>query len=469
MSDVIDKLNQQAELKIDFPEPPPKPRPARRQPHAIPQVEPPVDSTERDALRQEVERLKTELALREESMSQTETLATADEYPTLQREIEKLLRAVADREADIAELRVNARLAAETPPAPPPRPDQQVEIVRLTRILEESGAITRDLETQVARARKTENGQKELIEDLQQQLAEAQHDRDQHSATAARATETITRLEQNLQSSETHMQQREQQWDQVLREQEARERRLQNQKESASQELVAARQQLPEVKVGMQRETVLLRTRLQEEEQRTADLTALSERIQARQTIVIAGAIVAALLAASLGFVFGQNWSSGPAPAIQTPPPKMIATPQPLPATPAAVQSAWPVISVKGVQTRATPDTLTLLFDDGVFSSGTKIDSGAQARLRVLSQPLATARPAVRIEVQGCTDAQGDPDRNRALAQKRADIVREFIVRETGLPATAVSATPAASPPYPGTSPDADRKNRTVVLVVRRG
>ena len=472
MSETIDNLNQQSELKIGLPDPAPKSRPTRNPARALPHVEPPVDAAERDALRQEVERLKTELALREESMSQTETPAAADEYPALQSEIEDLRRTVADREADIAELRVAARLSAETPPAPAPRPDQQAEIVRLTRILEESGAVRRDLETQVARVRKTESGQKELIEVLQRQLAEAQHDRDQHSAIAGRATETNTRLEQDLNNAEAHMQQREQQWDQVLREQDARERRLQNQMETAAQELAAVRQQIPEAKAGIQRETMLLRTRLQEEEQRAADLDALAQRIQARQTSVIAGAIVAALVSASLGFFIGRGFSSAPAPAIHALPTTGATThtaPPVRTAAPAVAQPAWPAIAVPGVQARSTPDTLTLVFANGVFSSGTKLDPRARASLQTLAQLLAAAKPAVRIEVQGCTDGQGAPARNRALAQQRADAVREFLVRETGFPAAAVSATPAAAPPYPGISPDADRKNRTVLLVVRRG
>lgn len=473
MSETIDNLNRQSELKIGLPDPAPKPRPTRNPAHALPHIEPPVDAAERDALRQEVARLKTELALREESMSQTEAPAASDEYPALQFEIENLRRTVADREADIAELRVTARLSAETPPTPAPRPDQQAEIVRLTRILEESGAVRRDLETQVARVRKTESGQKELIEVLKRQLAEAQHDRDQHVAIASRATETNTRLEQDLNDAEAHLQQREQQWDQVLREQDARERRLQNQMETASQELAAFRQQIPEVKVGMQRETVLLRTRLLEAEQRAADLDALAQRIQARQTSVIAGAIVAALVAASLGFVVGRGFSSAPAPTIHVLPTMVATTHTPPPvrtaAPPAVAQPAWPEITVPGVQARSTPDTLTLLFANGVFSSGTKLDPRAQASLQTLAHLLASAKPAVRIEVQGCTDAQGSPARNRALAQQRADAVREFLVRETGLSAAALSATPASTPPYPGVSPDADRKNRTVVLVVRRG
>ena len=178
MSEVIDNLSQQSELKIGLPDPAPKPRPSRNGAHAPQRADPPVDSAERDALRQEVERLKTELALREESMSQAEHTASSGEYAALQREIESLQRTVADREADIAELRVAARLSAETPPAPAPRPDQQAEIARLTGLLEESGAVRRDLETQAARVRKAESGQKERIEALQRQLAEIERERD---------------------------------------------------------------------------------------------------------------------------------------------------------------------------------------------------------------------------------------------------------------------------------------------------
>ncbi len=484
MSEVIDNLSQQSELKIGLPDPAPKPRPSRNGAHVSQRAEPPVDPAERDALRQEVERLKTELALREESMSQAETPAPASEYSALQREIEELQRTVADREADIAELRVAARLSAESPPAPAPRPDQQAEIARLTGLLEESGAMRRDLETQAARVRKAESGQKERIEALQRQIVELERDRDRQAAAAAQTAETNTRLEQDLKSAADRLQQREQQWDQVLREQDARERRLKNQMETAAQELAAVRRQLPEVKTEIQRETSILRARLLEEEQRAADMDAVSQRVQGRQTVLIAGAIVAALLTASLGFVLGRNSAPADAPVANEiappqaaeappviPPPSRSATPAAAPAvaSAAAPQPAWPAIAVQGVQARATPDSLTLLFASGVFSSGVKIDPRAQTALQALAKTLAAAKPPLRIEVQGCTDAQGSPARNRALAQQRADAVRDYLVRAGGLPAAAVSAAPAATPPFPGASPEADRKNRTVVLVVRRG
>jgi hypothetical protein len=85
--------------------------------------------------------------------------------------LEELLQRVDSIETLPGELGLVAPEVAVRCGLPIDRP-QQIEIARLTGLLEESGSVRRDLETQVARVRKAESGQKERIEALQRQLAE---------------------------------------------------------------------------------------------------------------------------------------------------------------------------------------------------------------------------------------------------------------------------------------------------------
>jgi chemotaxis protein MotB len=131
---------------------------------------------------------------------------------------------------------------------------------------------------------------------------------------------------------------------------------------------------------------------------------------------------------------------------------------------------AWPTIGVKGVQSRPTGNSLTLVFDEGVFSRRAEIAPEAKPVLRQVAQQLKTALTQFRLEIEGHTDA--DPVMgvqfadNHELGLKRAEAVKDYLGREAGLPAAALTTTSAGeeNPPYPNTTPETRRKNRTVVL-----
>jgi flagellar motor protein MotB len=132
---------------------------------------------------------------------------------------------------------------------------------------------------------------------------------------------------------------------------------------------------------------------------------------------------------------------------------------------------AWPALTLAGVQTRATAGELTLIFESGIFPRGTEIDPSARRDLLRLAAQLKPHLNRFRLEIEGHTDAapvtsSGAFGSNRELGLQRANAVRELFVRDAVLPAAALSAATAGeeNPPYPNTTPESRRKNRTVVL-----
>jgi len=88
-----------------------------------------------------------------------------------------------------------------------------------------------------------------------------------------------------------------------------------------------------------------------------------------------------------------------------------------------------------------------------------------RAGLDTLAQALA-ARPALRLEVQGHTDNQGDPAINQLLSRRRAEVVCQYLA------AHGVAATRLRAVGYGGSRPVADNRqpdqrprNRRVVLL----
>lgn len=155
---------------------------------------------------------------------------------------------------------------------------------------------------------------------------------------------------------------------------------------------------------------------------------------------------------------------------------------QTLPAIPPAepshtqpVSAAWP--SLNGTGYKVTGDDLSrrIVFNYGAFSRGTLLSETAQRDLAKIAATLKPDISSFRIEVVGHTDAS--PVRsthafadNHELALARATAAAEYLTGKGGLPEDAVSATAAdnTTPPHPGTTPDIQKKNRTVVLNITR-
>ena len=143
---------------------------------------------------------------------------------------------------------------------------------------------------------------------------------------------------------------------------------------------------------------------------------------------------------------------------------------QPAAIAPAAGVS-WPTVQAAGAQVRAAASEWTIVFDDGVFSRGIEISGAAKQSLRRIAEQLKPHMDRFLLDVEGHTDASpvargASYASNRELGMDRARAVVDFLASEGGLPADAVSASSAgdADPPFPNTTPESRRKNRTVVL-----
>ena len=136
----------------------------------------------------------------------------------------------------------------------------------------------------------------------------------------------------------------------------------------------------------------------------------------------------------------------------------------------------WPTIEVEGVRAIPARGTLKLVFVDGLFTSWDNLGPDAKATLQQLAKSLTPLVEGYRLEIEGHTDNQPlrSTERyanNNALGKARADAVVAFLASEGGLPATMLQATSAGDqrPPHPNSSTEARRRNRTVVLILRRG
>jgi len=142
------------------------------------------------------------------------------------------------------------------------------------------------------------------------------------------------------------------------------------------------------------------------------------------------------------------------------------------PATAAAKSAVLPAIQIKGLQARPVDGGLQIVFDKGVFSRRAILSDEAGALLKQLAGQLRPAMSACRLEITGHTDPEpirdgAIPD-NRALGYQRARAVAEYLTTKCSLPADALSVASAgdANPPYPNTTRELRRKNRTVTIIV---
>ena len=101
------------------------------------------------------------------------------------------------------------------------------------------------------------------------------------------------------------------------------------------------------------------------------------------------------------------------------------------------------------------------------FASGSaEIDPESAIVLDVAAGEIL-ARTAVRIRIEGFTDASGSAEENAALSRRRAEAVRRFLVRK-GVAAERLetSARGASSPVASNETEEGRARNRRVELVV---
>ncbi len=204
------------------------------------------------------------------------------------------------------------------------------------------------------------------------------------------------------------------------------------------------------------------------------------EGLLSRRTLYLAlpGVLVLCLLAYSLGRRHAPGTITVMAPDLTPPPLETPASPNvtpvaPLHESPAPV--AWPSFNAPGY--RVTGDTAArrIVFNYGTFTRGSQLSEAAQRDLARIAAAFKADIAAFRIEVEGYTDAT--PVRsthafadNHELALARATAAMEFMTGKCGLPEDTVTAVAGrdTNPPHPGTTPDIQKKNRTVVLNITR-
>ncbi len=155
------------------------------------------------------------------------------------------------------------------------------------------------------------------------------------------------------------------------------------------------------------------------------------------------------------------------------------ALPEAQPPRPEATQPVsvpWPSFEGSGYQVTGDNSSRRIVFNYGAFSRGTIIAETAQRDLAKIAAAFKQDIAAFKIEVEGHTDST--PVRsthafadNHELALARATAVAEFLTGKCGLPQEAVAAIAGDNnnPPHKGTTPDIQKKNRTVALkLIRR-
>ena len=105
----------------------------------------------------------------------------------------------------------------------------------------------------------------------------------------------------------------------------------------------------------------------------------------------------------------------------------------------------------------------SLVLENVEFATGKATLVGdSQSRLDVIVEYM-THKKSVQIEISGHTDNVGDKKANKALSQKRADAVRDYLVSK-GIDGARIKAVGYgdAKPAAPNTTPEGRQKNRRI-------
>ncbi len=135
----------------------------------------------------------------------------------------------------------------------------------------------------------------------------------------------------------------------------------------------------------------------------------------------------------------------------------------------------WPDIRVEGVAVRREAHTCSLVFDDAVFLRLTTLSTWGKEALADVARQLNKHWDRFSLVVEGHTDNEAvrptssHPD-NYQLGLARANAVVEFLTRDCATPADALRATSVGenSPPFPNDTAANRKRNRTVVLKLKR-
>jgi OOP family OmpA-OmpF porin len=111
-------------------------------------------------------------------------------------------------------------------------------------------------------------------------------------------------------------------------------------------------------------------------------------------------------------------------------------------------------------------DTVVLRID--YPPGGTQLDAHSEATLRALA-PVLIYNPSVQAEIRGYTDNVGAVEANLALSQKRALVVKEFLVSR-GVPAAQLSAVGRGETNFvaPNDTKEGRAQNRRIEISPKR-
>jgi OmpA-OmpF porin, OOP family len=152
-----------------------------------------------------------------------------------------------------------------------------------------------------------------------------------------------------------------------------------------------------------------------------------------------------------------------PAPAPVAPPPVVAVAPPPPPAAPAPTQAQAEAINCQTL--------LTQVQNDGVINfkrASAELDRQSNATLDKIAGVMASCKSA-RIEVQGHTDAEGTPERNINLSNRRAQSVLDYLSAAGVEPARLTAVGYGETRPVaPNDTRENRARNRRIEFEVRK-
>lgn len=137
-------------------------------------------------------------------------------------------------------------------------------------------------------------------------------------------------------------------------------------------------------------------------------------------------------------------------------------------------QVSWPALEGARWRISETAKSRTITFQYGIFTRGVEFSTDAKQDLKTIATAIKTKGNRFRVEVVGHTDStrasgtKSSAANNKALGLARAKAAASYLVKTCGLPAASVTASSAGqeNPPYPNTTVEGQKKNRTVVLKI---
>ncbi len=144
------------------------------------------------------------------------------------------------------------------------------------------------------------------------------------------------------------------------------------------------------------------------------------------------------------------------------------------PAESEPVADAWPVITLPGASITRTARAMRIVFNNGLFSSATRLTPEAEADLISLADQIRGRLNGHQLMIEGHTDATpvlSGGSRyvdNFALGMARAEAVKEFLVSTGTLPTEAMRTVSSgeSAPPFPNDTEEGRMKNRTAILTL---